>query len=85
MNESGIYTQADLQPFAQRLQVLKTIIKKDKEEGRHPPAIVKLMMRKLEDSGKSSSRSEPRATAHEYRFYRATTTDTAKVAVRAFR
>jgi hypothetical protein len=52
MNESGIYTQADLQPFAQRLQVLKTIIKKDKEEGRHPPAIVKLMMRKLEDSGK---------------------------------
>lgn len=53
MNQSGIYTQADLQPFAQRLQVLKQIIKKDKEEGRHPPAIVKLMMRKLEDSGKS--------------------------------
>lgn len=52
MNQSGIYTQADLQPFAQRLQVLKQIIKKDKEEGRHPPAIVKLMMRKLDDSGK---------------------------------
>jgi hypothetical protein len=52
MNESGIYTQADLQPFAHRLQVLKTIIKRDKEEGKHPAAIVKLMMRKLEDSGK---------------------------------
>ncbi|KAJ9124124.1 hypothetical protein QFC22_000919 [Naganishia vaughanmartiniae] len=50
MNESGIYTQADLQPFAHRLQVLKTIIKRDKEEGKHPAAIVKLMMRKLEDS-----------------------------------
>ncbi|KAJ9109927.1 hypothetical protein QFC19_001908 [Naganishia cerealis] len=50
MNESGIYTQADLQPFAQRLQVLKTIIKRDREEGKHPAAIVKLMMRKLEDS-----------------------------------
>jgi hypothetical protein len=55
MNQSGIYTQADLQPFVQRLQVLKQIIKKDKEEGRHPPAIVKLMMRKLEDVGKNSA------------------------------
>lgn len=50
MNESGIYTQQDLQPFCQRLNVLKMIIRKDKEEGRHPEAIFKLMMRKLEDT-----------------------------------
>ncbi len=51
LNESGIYTQQDLQGFATRLQVLKTIIKKDREEGKHPDAIVKLMTRKLEDTG----------------------------------
>lgn len=50
MNESGIYTQQDLQPFANRLNVLKTIIRRDREEGRHPEAIFKLMMRKLEDT-----------------------------------
>lgn len=50
LNESGIYTQQDLQAFASRLQVLKTIIKRDREEGKHPDAIVKLMMRKLEDT-----------------------------------
>jgi hypothetical protein len=53
MNESGIYTQQDLQPFAQRLQVLKGIIKKDKEEGKHPVGVIKLMWRKWEDCGMS--------------------------------
>lgn len=51
MNESGVYTNQDLQPFAQRLAVLRMIIKRDTEEGKHPDAIIKLMMKKLEDTG----------------------------------
>jgi DNA repair exonuclease SbcCD ATPase subunit len=46
MQESGIYTQQDLQPFVQRLHVVKSIIKKDKEEGKQYTGVVKLMWRK---------------------------------------
>jgi hypothetical protein len=84
MNQSGIYTQADLQPFVQRLQVLKQIIKKDKEEGRHPPAIVKLMMRKLEDVGKNSAsnvNSKPKLIT--WILLRTPAADTAQVSFRA--
>lgn len=49
MYESGVYTQQDLQPFAQRLTVLKSIIKKDKEEDKHPSGVLKIMWRKWED------------------------------------
>jgi hypothetical protein len=53
MQESGIYTQQDLQPFGQRLQVVKAIIKMDKEEGKQYMGVLKLMWRKWEDCGTS--------------------------------
>lgn len=46
--ESGIYTEADLQPFSNRLGELRAIIRKDGEQGKHPPQLTKLMMKKLE-------------------------------------
>lgn len=46
--ESGIYTEADLQPFGKRLGELREIIRRDTEQGKHPPQLTKLMMRKLE-------------------------------------
>jgi len=61
MQESGIYTQQDLQPFSQRLQVVKAIIKMDTEEGKQYTGVIKLMWRKWEDCGMSfSSVFEPR-------------------------
>jgi len=51
MHESGIYTQQDLQPFSQRLQVVKAIIKMDTEEGKQYTGVIKLMWRKWEDCG----------------------------------
>ncbi|KAN0061769.1 hypothetical protein ACQY0O_005762 [Thecaphora frezii] len=48
LSESGIYTEADLQPFAARVAEMRDIIRKDSENGRHPPQLTKLMMRKLE-------------------------------------
>lgn len=46
--ESGIYTEGDLQPFGNRLAELRAIIKKDADQGKHPPQLTKLMMKKLE-------------------------------------
>ncbi|PWN42768.1 hypothetical protein IE81DRAFT_323119 [Ceraceosorus guamensis] len=46
--ESGIYTEADLQPFSKRLAELRAIIKKDGDAGKHPVQLTKLMTRKLE-------------------------------------
>ena len=46
--ESGIYTEADLVPFASRLAELRAIVRKDAEQSKHPPQLTKLMMRKLE-------------------------------------
>lgn len=48
LQESGIYTEADLQPFGSRLSELREIIRRDGECGRHPPQLTKLMTRKLE-------------------------------------
>ncbi|SNX84405.1 uncharacterized protein MEPE_03114 [Melanopsichium pennsylvanicum] len=48
LQESGIYTEADLQPFGSRLIELRDIIRRDGECGRHPPQLTKLMTRKLE-------------------------------------
>lgn len=48
MAESGIYTEGDLQPFGNRLAELRAIIKKDADQGKHPPQLTKLMMKKLE-------------------------------------
>ena len=54
MNESGAYTEAGLEPFRQRLDVLKTILKQDSLDGKHAEPIVRLMMKKLEGVGKIS-------------------------------
>ncbi|CBQ73071.1 conserved hypothetical protein [Sporisorium reilianum SRZ2] len=48
LQESGIYTEADLQPFGSRLSELREIIRRDGEGGRHPSQLTKLMTRKLE-------------------------------------
>lgn len=48
LQESGIYTEADLQPFGARLSELREIIRRDGDCGRHPPQLTKLMTRKLE-------------------------------------
>ena len=52
MNESGGYTETMLQPLRQRLDALKTIMKQDSAEGKHPDPIVRLMMKKLEGVGR---------------------------------
>ncbi|WFC95831.1 hypothetical protein MBRA1_002485 [Malassezia brasiliensis] len=48
MDESGVYTEADLKPFASRIQELDEIIKRDEQEHKHPPQLTKLMKRKLD-------------------------------------
>ncbi|WFD03958.1 hypothetical protein MOBT1_002655 [Malassezia obtusa] len=48
LDESGVYTEADLKPFASRIQELREIVKRDEQENKHPPQLTKLMMRKLE-------------------------------------
>jgi predicted metal-dependent peptidase len=51
MNESGVYTEQYLVGFRERLQQLRTIIKNDQEEGRHPEAVLKYMSKKLDGTG----------------------------------
>ncbi|KAK4684108.1 hypothetical protein P7C73_g6096, partial [Tremellales sp. Uapishka_1] len=53
MDESGIYTEAALIPFKERIEALKQIIKQDHEDGKHPEPILRLMMRKLEGTERS--------------------------------
>ncbi|ODO09098.1 hypothetical protein I350_02698 [Cryptococcus amylolentus CBS 6273] len=48
MNESGAYTEQFLIPFRERLDQLKQVIKQDSTEGKHPEAVVRLMLSKLE-------------------------------------
>lgn len=55
MDESGAYTEQFLIPFRERLDQLRSVIKQDSLEGKHPEPIVRLMIRKLEGVGKSSS------------------------------
>ena len=47
VSESGIYTEADLEPFRKRLGELRSLIRKEADNGKQPPALTKLMMRKL--------------------------------------
>lgn len=56
LSESGIYTEGDLDPFSKRLSELRAIIRRDAEQGKHPPALTKLMMRKLEGCEKQLAR-----------------------------
>lgn len=53
MDESGAYTEQFLIPFRERLDQLRSVIKQDSLEGKHPEPIVRLMIRKLEGVGKS--------------------------------
>ncbi|PKI86031.1 hypothetical protein MVES_000141 [Malassezia vespertilionis] len=46
-DESAVYTEADLKPFASRIDELREIVKHDERENKHPPQLTKLIMRKL--------------------------------------
>lgn len=55
MNESAVYTEADLKSFRSRLDELREIVRNDKESGLHPPAMTKLLDRKLNECGMSAA------------------------------
>lgn len=59
MNESGVYTETDLQPYRTRLAELRTVIAHEVESGQLPPQMEKLLIRKLEDSGESLCLPDP--------------------------
>lgn len=61
MDETGAYTDAVLEPFKDRLENLKTIIKQDSEDGKHPEPIVLLMTKKLEGVGEQYLRASASA------------------------
>ncbi|KAL1409654.1 hypothetical protein Q8F55_003650 [Vanrija albida] len=48
MNESGVYTEAYLQGFKERLNQLKKIIENDRQDGRHNEQVLKYMSYKLQ-------------------------------------
>ena len=48
MDESAVYTEADLMPFVSRIQELREMIKNDERQNKHPPQLTKLMSHKLE-------------------------------------
>ena len=62
MNESGIYTSADLKPFQSRLQELKGIItsstgdRDDELEADKQEGLIKLLLTKWDQCGVSSVR-----------------------------
>ncbi|KAL5537113.1 hypothetical protein ACEPAF_936 [Sanghuangporus sanghuang] len=49
MNESAVYNESDLDPFQKRLDELRDIVRSDKESGKHPPAMTKLLDRQLKE------------------------------------
>lgn len=51
MNESGVYTEAYLQGFKERLNQLKLIIENDRRDGRHNEQVLKYMSYKLQGTG----------------------------------
>ena len=55
MNESAVYTEGDLKSFRTRLDELREIVHKDTESGLHPPAMTKLLDRKLNECGMFTS------------------------------
>jgi len=52
MNESAVYNESDLAPFQKRISDLRGIVRKDKESGKHPEAMTKLLDRKLNECGR---------------------------------
>ena len=51
MNESAVYNESDLAPFQKRLDDLREIVRKDKESGKHPEAMTRLLERQLSQCG----------------------------------
>ncbi|KAI0343203.1 hypothetical protein BDW22DRAFT_1356806 [Trametopsis cervina] len=49
MNESGIYNEADLEPFHRRIAELRQIVQADADSGKHPVAMTKLLERQLNE------------------------------------
>jgi len=49
MNESGVYTMKDLEPFKSRLAELRTIIKNGSGSEDVPPSLTRLLTRRLDD------------------------------------
>ncbi|KAK2463642.1 hypothetical protein APHAL10511_004393 [Amanita phalloides] len=47
MNESAVYNESDLAPFARRLTELRQILQSDAENGKHPKSLTKLLERHL--------------------------------------
>jgi hypothetical protein len=52
MRESMVYSEADLGPFQKRLAELRQIVQND--AANHPPAMIQLLERKLNQCGTSS-------------------------------
>lgn len=48
LDESAVYTEADLTPFMSRIQELREIIKSDERQNKHPPQLTKFMSYRLE-------------------------------------
>lgn len=55
LDESGSYTADFLQGFQERLNQLRSIIKHDAEEGRHPEPVLKYMSKKLDGNGEAQA------------------------------
>lgn len=86
MDESGAYTEQFLIPFRERLDQLRSVIKQDSLEGKHPEPIVRLMIRKLEGVGKSSSLiSEMKNLRISFFFFRTPTRRTFPITYRPLR
>lgn len=51
MNESAVYSEADLAPFHRRLADLRRIVQTDKEKENSPVAMAKLLERELNQCG----------------------------------
>ncbi|KAG6856257.1 hypothetical protein H0H87_006013 [Tephrocybe sp. NHM501043] len=49
MNESTVYNESDLAPFHRRLNELRTIVQHDREHGKHPKPLIKLLERQLNE------------------------------------
>ncbi|KAG8926097.1 hypothetical protein FRC03_009545 [Tulasnella sp. 419] len=47
MNESSSFTETDLKPFRARLDELREIVTSDRQSGKHPEAMTKLLEKKL--------------------------------------
>jgi hypothetical protein len=51
MNESAVYSESDLAPFRRRLADLHKIVEDDKNGGKHPGSMTKLLERELNHCG----------------------------------